>query len=252
MVLHEPVGVVAAITPWNYPLMLATQKIAPALAAGCCVVLKPAEQTPLTSLRLPALLAEAGPARRRAAGGHRRRPGGRRAGGAPGRRQGVVHRVVRRGAAGPAFSAADSITGVGRARRQVAEHRLRRTPTSTPRSRGPPPVCSPTRARSARPAPGSTCTQTSTSDVLDGIAPSPRPPPRLRARPGDHDGPGGEPGPAATGPDYMRIGGAEGRVAARGTLPSDPAARGTASSSTHRARGRATTQSSRGRRSSAR
>jgi acyl-CoA reductase-like NAD-dependent aldehyde dehydrogenase len=60
VVLHEPVGVVAAITPWNYPLMLATQKVAPALAAGCCVVLKPAEQTPLTSLRLPAILAEAG------------------------------------------------------------------------------------------------------------------------------------------------------------------------------------------------
>ena len=60
VVLHEPVGVVAAITPWNYPLMLAAQKVAPALAAGCCVVLKPAEQTPLTSLRLPTLLAEAG------------------------------------------------------------------------------------------------------------------------------------------------------------------------------------------------
>jgi acyl-CoA reductase-like NAD-dependent aldehyde dehydrogenase len=60
VVLHEPVGVVAAITPWNYPLMLAVQKIAPALAAGCCVVLKPAEQTPLTSLRLPAILEEAG------------------------------------------------------------------------------------------------------------------------------------------------------------------------------------------------
>jgi acyl-CoA reductase-like NAD-dependent aldehyde dehydrogenase len=52
--------VVAAITPWNYPLMLAVQKIAPALAAGCSVVLKPAEQTPLTTLRLPELLAEAG------------------------------------------------------------------------------------------------------------------------------------------------------------------------------------------------
>jgi acyl-CoA reductase-like NAD-dependent aldehyde dehydrogenase len=60
VVLHEPVGVVAAITPWNYPLLLAVQKVAPALAAGCCVVLKPAEQTPLTSLRLPAILAEAG------------------------------------------------------------------------------------------------------------------------------------------------------------------------------------------------
>jgi acyl-CoA reductase-like NAD-dependent aldehyde dehydrogenase len=60
IVVHEPVGVVAAITPWNYPLMLAVQKVAPALAAGCSVLLKPAEQTPLTSLRLPQLLAEAG------------------------------------------------------------------------------------------------------------------------------------------------------------------------------------------------
>jgi acyl-CoA reductase-like NAD-dependent aldehyde dehydrogenase len=60
LVVHEPVGVVAAITPWNYPLMLATQKIAPALAAGCSVILKPAEQTPLTSLRLPEILAQAG------------------------------------------------------------------------------------------------------------------------------------------------------------------------------------------------
>jgi acyl-CoA reductase-like NAD-dependent aldehyde dehydrogenase len=60
IVLHEPVGVVAAITPWNYPLLLAAQKIAPALAAGCSVILKPAEQTPLTSLRLPELFARAG------------------------------------------------------------------------------------------------------------------------------------------------------------------------------------------------
>lgn len=60
IVVHEPVGVVVAITPWNYPLLLAVQKIAPALAAGCTVILKPAEQTPLTALRLPAILAEAG------------------------------------------------------------------------------------------------------------------------------------------------------------------------------------------------
>lgn len=60
IVVHEPVGVVAAITPWNYPLMLAAQKVAPALAAGCSVILKPAEQTPLTSLRLPEIFARAG------------------------------------------------------------------------------------------------------------------------------------------------------------------------------------------------
>ncbi len=59
-VVKEPVGVAAAITPWNYPMMMAVQKVAPALAAGCTVVLKPAEQTPLTALELPKILEEAG------------------------------------------------------------------------------------------------------------------------------------------------------------------------------------------------
>ena len=47
IVLRQPVGVVAAITPWNYPMSMITRKVAPALAAGCTVVLKPAEATPL-------------------------------------------------------------------------------------------------------------------------------------------------------------------------------------------------------------
>src|SRR4051794_623609 len=59
-VRREPIGVAAQIVPWNFPLMMAVQKIAPALAAGCTLVLKPAEQTPLTALRLAALVAEAG------------------------------------------------------------------------------------------------------------------------------------------------------------------------------------------------
>ena len=59
-VRREPVGVCAQIVPWNFPLMMAVQKIAPALAAGCTIVLKPAEQTPLTALRLADLVAEAG------------------------------------------------------------------------------------------------------------------------------------------------------------------------------------------------
>ncbi|MBZ9936604.1 aldehyde dehydrogenase family protein [Mesorhizobium sp. BR1-1-16] len=58
--LREPVGVVAAITPWNSPLLMAAMKLAPALAAGCTVVLKPAEDTSLTALRLGELLIEAG------------------------------------------------------------------------------------------------------------------------------------------------------------------------------------------------
>jgi len=57
---REPIGVVAAIIAWNFPLLLATWKSAPALAAGCTVVLKPAEETPLTALRLGELIQEAG------------------------------------------------------------------------------------------------------------------------------------------------------------------------------------------------
>jgi acyl-CoA reductase-like NAD-dependent aldehyde dehydrogenase len=58
--LREPVGVCGQIIPWNFPLLMAAWKIAPALAAGCPVVLKPAEQTPLTALRLGELALEAG------------------------------------------------------------------------------------------------------------------------------------------------------------------------------------------------
>jgi phenylacetaldehyde dehydrogenase len=58
--LREPVGVVAAIVPWNSPLVLTAMKLAPALAAGCTVVLKPAEDTSLTALRLGELMTEAG------------------------------------------------------------------------------------------------------------------------------------------------------------------------------------------------
>ena len=60
MVQYQPVGVVAAITPWNYPMSMLTRKIAPALAAGCTVVLKPAESTPLCSIAIFKILEEAG------------------------------------------------------------------------------------------------------------------------------------------------------------------------------------------------
>jgi phenylacetaldehyde dehydrogenase len=58
--LREPIGVVGQIIPWNFPLLMAAWKLGPALAAGNCVVLKPAEQTPLSALRLAELIAEAG------------------------------------------------------------------------------------------------------------------------------------------------------------------------------------------------
>ena len=60
IVLHQPVGVVAAITPWNFPNAMAARKLAPALAAGCSLVLKPAEATPLSALALAVLAERAG------------------------------------------------------------------------------------------------------------------------------------------------------------------------------------------------
>lgn len=60
MVLKQPIGVCAAITPWNFPLAMITRKVAPALAAGCTIVIKPAEQTPLSALALAELAIRAG------------------------------------------------------------------------------------------------------------------------------------------------------------------------------------------------
>ena len=57
VILREPVGVVGVITPWNYPLLMAAWKIAPILAAGNSIVIKPSEQTPLSTLKLAELLA---------------------------------------------------------------------------------------------------------------------------------------------------------------------------------------------------
>jgi succinate-semialdehyde dehydrogenase / glutarate-semialdehyde dehydrogenase len=60
LTLRQPIGVSLLVTPWNFPAAMATRKIGPALAAGCTIVLKPAEDTPLTALAMAALLSEAG------------------------------------------------------------------------------------------------------------------------------------------------------------------------------------------------
>jgi succinate-semialdehyde dehydrogenase/glutarate-semialdehyde dehydrogenase len=60
IVMHQPVGVVGAITPWNYPMSMITRKIAPAIAAGCTIVLKPAEATPLCAIEIFKILQEVG------------------------------------------------------------------------------------------------------------------------------------------------------------------------------------------------
>src|SRR5204862_2512576 len=60
MIVREPLGVVGAVVPWNFPLLMASWKVGPALATGNSVVLKPAEQSPLTAIRLAELASEAG------------------------------------------------------------------------------------------------------------------------------------------------------------------------------------------------
>jgi succinate-semialdehyde dehydrogenase/glutarate-semialdehyde dehydrogenase len=60
VVQHKPAGIAVLVTPWNYPAAMGTRKIAPALAAGCPVIIKPASETPLTMLALMPLLEEAG------------------------------------------------------------------------------------------------------------------------------------------------------------------------------------------------
>jgi succinate-semialdehyde dehydrogenase/glutarate-semialdehyde dehydrogenase len=60
LVIHQPIGVVGAVTPWNYPISMITRKVAPALAAGCTIVLKPANQTPLTAIEVFRILHESG------------------------------------------------------------------------------------------------------------------------------------------------------------------------------------------------
>ncbi len=94
MVVREPIGVVGAITPWNYPLHQLCAKVAPALAAGCSVVAKPSEVTPLSAFVLAEIIDEVGLPRRRLQPRHRLRPGRRRGDRGPRRRRhGLVHRA---------------------------------------------------------------------------------------------------------------------------------------------------------------
>ena len=134
--LREPIGVVAAIVPWNFPLLLAAWKVAPALACGNTVILKPASQTPLTALALGEIAIEVGLAARRA-----QRPD--RA-----RRDSSGRRIVEHPGIDKIAFTGDTSTGKGimrgaaehaqedhaRARRQVAEHRARRRRSSMRRS----------------------------------------------------------------------------------------------------------------------
>ena len=124
---REPVGVVGAILPWNSPILLYAWKIGPALAAGNAMVLKPAEQTPVTALEIAKLVEEAGfPAGVFNVVPGLRRGRGRGAGRPSRRQQDVVHRQLRHRAEDHGARRRQSEALHLRMRRQVASHRLRR------------------------------------------------------------------------------------------------------------------------------
>ena len=127
LTFREPVGVVAAIIPWNAPLFLFAQKVAPALATGCTVVVKPSEYAALAILRLTEIIDGGGPAARGAERGAGPGPDDRRGADHPsGHRQGQLHRQPRRRPAHPRRERRRAEAGVARARRQERERQLRR------------------------------------------------------------------------------------------------------------------------------
>ena len=134
MVRRDPVGVVASIAPWNYPLMMAAWKLAPALAAGNTVVLKPSEQTPLTALKLARHLAEIFPSRRGQPGARPRRDRRGAAGRPPRGAHDLAHRRRRHRQEDAPVRGLDPQAHPSRARRQGAGDRVRRR---RPRGRGP-------------------------------------------------------------------------------------------------------------------
>ncbi len=130
LITREPVGVVAAIVPWNFPLIMAAWKIGPALAAGNSFILKPSEKSPLTAIRIGELASRAGIpdgvfnvlARLRPHG----RPGARTA---HGRGLHRIHRLdAHRQADAGVLGPVEHEAGLARVRRQVAEHHPGRLP----------------------------------------------------------------------------------------------------------------------------
>jgi aldehyde dehydrogenase (NAD+) len=123
--LKEPIGVVGAIIPWNGPLTATIWKIGPAIATGCTVVLKPAEEAPLTSLRIAGLRWRRHSTRRRQRRARLWRDRGRCARLAPRRRQGRLHRLACHGTVDHPRLGRQPQARLARARRQVAGHRVR-------------------------------------------------------------------------------------------------------------------------------
>ena len=157
----RPLGVVGQVIPWNFPLLMLAWKIAPALAAGNTVVLKPAETTPLTALLFAEICQQAdlppGVVNIVTGAGDT----GQRAGRPSGRRQGRLHRLDRRRQADRPHHRRHPQARDARARRQGGQHRLRRRRRSTRPSRASSTGSSSTRATSAAPGRDCWCRRTS-------------------------------------------------------------------------------------------
>ncbi len=199
--LREPIGVVGQIIPWNFPLLMAAWKLGPALATGNCVVLKPAEQTPLTALRLAELIAEAGVPD----GVVNVVPGfGETAGAALAAHDDVdkvaftgsteVGKLIVAGRGGQQPEEAHPGTG-----RQEPQHRVRRR-RRTARSRAPPTRSSSTTASAASPARG--CSSSRAASTRSSTA-SPRSPSRSSWAPGME--PGTQMGPLVSDEQLRRV-----------------------------------------------
>ena len=160
----EPLGVVAAIVPWNFPIAIASWKIGPALACGNTVVVKPAELTPLTALRLAELALDGGHPRRRArGGGGARHHRGHGPGRAPRGGQGRLHGLDRGGARRDGPGRGDHQARHVGARREVRQRRLRRRRPRARRGQRARSPCSATPARIAVPAAASSSSAASST-----------------------------------------------------------------------------------------
>ncbi len=177
LIVKEPVGVCGLIVPWNYPMLMAAQKVAPALAAGCTVVLKPAEQTPLTALGLAPGRGRGGRAGRRA---QRASPASAPEAGQPAARRTrgstrSASPAPRRSGSTIMRTCADSAeAGHPRTRRQEPQHRVRRRRPGRGRSPARAWGSSATRARCARRAVGSSSNGPSTTRCWPGWSTRPR------------------------------------------------------------------------------
>ena len=160
--IKHPVGVVGTISPWNFPITLPSRKIAPALAAGCTIVSKPADQTPLRLIQVFECLVDAGlPAGRRQPRDRPRQADRRRVPREPGRAQDQLHRLDRgRQGADPPLGRPGEAAQPG-TRRPRPVHRLPRRRLAEVGARPPSSASSATTARSASPRPGSTSTRRS-------------------------------------------------------------------------------------------